>query len=74
MINSRQMVKHTRNIGMEIHEYWQGHGIGTAIFKVFIDWVDLNSEIAIVWLQAFRSNIRGLRLYSNGGFIETGIQ
>lgn len=74
MINGRQMLKHTGYIGMGIQEDWQGQGIGTAMFKILIDWVDNNPDIEILWLQAFSNNEKGLRLYSNLGFEETGIQ
>jgi RimJ/RimL family protein N-acetyltransferase len=71
MINGRQMLKHTGYIGMGIHEDWQGQGIGTAMLKILIDWVDHNPDIEILWLQAFSNNEKGLRLYSNLGFEET---
>ncbi len=74
MINGRQMLKHTGYIGMGIHEEWQGQGIGTAMFKVIIDWVDQNPDIEILWLQAFSNNKKGLQIYSNMGFEETGRQ
>jgi len=74
MINGRQMLKHTGYIGMGIHEDWQGLGIGTAMLKILIDWVDHNPDIEILWLQAFSNNEKGLRLYSNMGFEETGRQ
>ena len=74
MINGRQMLKHTGYIGMGIHEDWQGQGIGTAMFKILIDWVDHNPDIEILWLQAFSNNEKGLRIYSNMGFEETGRQ
>lgn len=74
MINGRQMLKHTAYIGMGIHEDWQGQGIGTAMFKVMLDWVDRNPEIEILWLQAFSNNTKGLKLYANMGFEETGRQ
>ncbi len=74
MINGRQMLKHTGYIGMGIHEDWQEQGIGTAIFRVLIDWVDQNPDIEILWLQAFSNNEKGLRMYSNMGFEETGRQ
>lgn len=74
MINGRQMLKHTGYIGMGIHEDWQGQGIGTAMFKVLLDWVEHNSDIEVLWLQVYSSNKKGLQLYSNMGFEETGRQ
>lgn len=74
MVNSRQMLKHTAYIGMGIHADWQGQGIGTAMLSILIDWVGRNQEIEILWLQAFSTNERGLRLYATMGFEETGRQ
>ena len=74
MINGRQMLNHTGYVGMGIHENWQSRGIGTKMLKILIEWVDQNSDIEIVWLQAFSNNIKGLNLYSNIGFEETGRQ
>lgn len=74
MINNREMLKHVGYIGMGIHEEWQGHGIGTAILKIMLEWADNNPEIEALWLQAFSNNKGGLKLYSNLGFEKTGVQ
>jgi len=73
-IHHRKMLSHTGFVGMGIHEDWQNQGIGTLLLDRAIEWSDNQTEIELLWLQAFGNNEKGISIYKKKGFIEDGRQ
>ena len=70
--STRIMMKHTSYVGLGMTKKWRGLGIGTILFNEAIKWAKENPEIKILWLEAYPTNIGGVKLYEKFGFREIG--
>jgi len=63
---------HCANIGICVHDDWQGRGIGTALFEALIDLADNWLGLRRLELTVYTDNARALALYRKFGFeVET---
>ncbi len=63
---------HIGTISMSIDKEYRGIGIGKALLKSLLDWVEKSPVIEKVCLGVFSTNDRAVSLYKSMGFIEEG--
>lgn len=60
--------RHAAELGMAVHDRWQGQGVGTALLNAALDladnWLDLNR----LELNVFTDNEAAVKLYRSAGF------
>ncbi|AKI97706.1 GNAT family N-acetyltransferase [Kosmotoga pacifica] len=64
--------RHTAEIGMMVHDGYQGKGIGTELMKRLIDLADNWYNIHRIQLEVYVDNERAIRLYKKFGFVIEG--
>jgi L-phenylalanine/L-methionine N-acetyltransferase len=64
---------HVGEIGMAVHDQWQGQGIGSALFKAAVELADRWLNLRRLELIAFTDNERALGLYKKFGFEIEGL-
>jgi putative acetyltransferase len=64
---------HVGEIGMAVHDQWQGQGIGTALVKAAIELADRWLNLRRLELIAYTDNERALGLYKKFGFEIEGL-
>jgi putative acetyltransferase len=64
---------HVGEIGLAVHDQWQGRGIGTALVRAAVDLADRWLNLRRLELTAFADNERALRLYKRFGFEIEGL-
>ncbi len=70
--NQRLRMRHTGMIGMGICEAYRNTGLGTHLIRQMIQWAEENPILEILWLEVYRTNLPGRRLYERAGFQEVG--
>ena len=60
--------RHVAELGMAIHDEWQGKGIGTALMQAAIELADSWLALSRLELTVFTDNEAAIRLYKNCGF------
>lgn len=69
----RSKMAHTAMIGMGIKEDWRNLGLGKILMEAVIDWARTHSELELIWLDVYGSNLQGIQLYKNTGFKVSGV-
>jgi L-phenylalanine/L-methionine N-acetyltransferase len=64
---------HVGEIGMAVHDQWQGQGIGSALFRAAVELADQWLNLRRLELIAFTDNERALGLYKKFGFEIEGL-
>ena len=59
--------RHTGNIGMAVHDDWQGKGIGTALMEAALDLADNWLNLTRIELRVYTDNA-AIALYEKFGF------
>lgn len=71
--SKRIRMKHTGMIGMGIQKDWRNQGLGKVLMESIINWAKNESDIEVIWLDVYASNLLGLNLYKNTGFKVSGM-
>ncbi len=64
---------HVGEIGIAVHDQWQGRGIGTALVRAAVDLADRWLNLRRLELTAYADNERALKLYRKFGFEVEGL-
>ncbi len=70
--NQRRKLFHTAMLGMGIAYDWQNKGIGSCLMESALNAMN-ETPVSIVWLEAYSTNIGGLKLYEKFGFEQCGV-
>lgn len=70
--DTRPRRKHAGEIGMAVHDDWQGKGIGSALMTAILDMADNWFNLLRVELDVFADNEPAVRLYKKFGFTVEG--
>lgn len=60
--------RHVAELGMSVHDEWQGKGVGTALMQAAIELADKWLVLSRLELTVFADNEAAIRLYRNCGF------
>ncbi len=60
--------RHAVELGMSVHDDWQGKGVGTALMEAALELADKWLDVARIELTVFTDNEAAIRLYRNCGF------
>ncbi|RLA31966.1 MAG: GNAT family N-acetyltransferase [Gammaproteobacteria bacterium] len=60
--------RHVGELGMAIHDQWQGQGIGSALMGAAINLADLWLNLVRLELIVFTDNMPAIKLYKRAGF------
>jgi putative acetyltransferase len=66
--------RYAAQIGMCVHDDWQGKGIGTALLQAAIDLADRWLNLSRLELSVYTDNTAAIRLYEKFGFKIEGTQ
>jgi len=69
---NRPRKKHVGNIGMGIHDEWQGKGIGSALMSAALEMADNWLNLTRLELEVYTDNEPAIRLYEKFGFEREG--
>ena len=64
--------QHAGELGMAVHDRWQGKGVGGALMAEAIDLADNWLNLTRIELSVFTDNERAIRLYRHWGFATEG--
>jgi L-phenylalanine/L-methionine N-acetyltransferase len=64
--------RHVGQIGMAVHDDWQGKGAGTALMQAAVDLADEWLNIKRLELEVYTDNEPAIRLYKKFGFVVEG--
>jgi len=64
--------RHTGNVGMMVHDQFQGRGIGRELLEMLLHVADNFLGLTRVELEVYPDNIRAVRLYESCGFEHEG--
>lgn len=71
-IPNRPRRKHVGQVGMSIHDDWQGKGVGSALMAAAIDLADNWLNLSRLELDVFIDNEPAIALYKKFGFVNEG--
>ncbi len=71
--STRKKMHHTAMLGMGIKEEWRNEGLGKILIECVLDWAKQHSELKIIWLDVYASNVLGVNLYKKMGFEVSGV-
>jgi putative acetyltransferase len=60
--------RHVGQLGMAVHDQWQGQGIGTALMKAAIDLADRWLNLSRLELTVYTDNEAAIKLYRRFAF------
>ncbi|NNC64792.1 MAG: GNAT family N-acetyltransferase [Gammaproteobacteria bacterium] len=60
--------RHVGEIGMAVHDDWQGQGVGTALMRAAVDLADRWLNLSRLELTVYTDNARAISLYEQFGF------
>ena len=60
--------RHSGNLGMSVHDDWQGRGIGTALMAACVDLANNWLNLTRLGLEVYTDNEPAFRLYTKFGF------
>lgn len=64
--------RHCADLGMAVHDDFQGQGVGSALLAAAIDLADNWLGLHRIELHVYPDNAAGIRLYEKFGFVEEG--
>jgi putative acetyltransferase len=64
--------RHVGQIGMAVHDDWQGKGVGTALMQAAVDLADNWLNLTRLELEVYIDNTPAIRLYEKFGFTIEG--
>jgi putative acetyltransferase len=64
--------RHAGQIGMAVHDDWQGKGVGSALMQAAVDLADKWLNLHRLELEVYTDNAPALRLYEKFGFSVEG--
>jgi L-phenylalanine/L-methionine N-acetyltransferase len=70
--SSRPRLRHTAELGVSVHDAYQGRGAGKAMIAALLDAADRWYNIVRVELEVYADNERAIRLYESFGFEHEG--
>jgi putative acetyltransferase len=68
----RGKLRHSGEIGMMVHDAYQGRGIGRRLLQALLDLADIHLGLVRVELEVFSDNPRAVKLYESLGFEHEG--
>jgi L-phenylalanine/L-methionine N-acetyltransferase len=68
----RGKLRHTADLGMMVHDQFQGRGIGRKLLEALLDIADNYLGLVRVELEVYADNARAIRLYEHLGFEHEG--
>jgi putative acetyltransferase len=60
--------RHVGDLGIAVHDEWQGRGIGAALMKAGVDLADRWLNLIRLELTVYTDNVRAIALYEKFGF------
>jgi len=63
-VSTNPRTRHTDNIGMAVHDDWQGKGIGTALMEAALDLADNWLNLTRIELRVYTDNAAGVAFRS----------
>ena len=69
---NRPRRKHVGQIGMSVHDDWQGKGVGSALMAAAIDLADNWLNLSRLELEVYTDNEPAIALYKKFGFVTEG--
>ena len=69
---SRPRRRHVGEIGMAVHDDWQGRGVGTAMMQALVDLADNWVNLSRLELEVYTDNEPAIKLYQKFGFTIEG--
>ena len=64
--------RHVGDIGMAVHDDWQGRGVGTALMRAGVEMADRWLNLTRLELEVYIDNEPAIRLYERFGFEREG--
>jgi len=64
---------HVGQIGMGVHDAWQGRGAGAALMSALLDTADRWLGLRRIELTVYVDNARAIALYERFGFVREGV-
>ena len=64
--------RHAADIGMAVHDDWQGRGVGTALLRAGVELADRWLNLLRLELEVYTDNEAAIRLYERFGFEREG--
>lgn len=64
--------RHSGEIGMMVHDQYQGRGVGRKLLQALLDLADTHLGLVRVELEVLADNPRAIRLYESCGFEHEG--
>lgn len=68
LLRRKGRLAHVADLGMAVHDDYQGQSIGTALMEAAIDMADNWLNLKRVELDVYTDNARAINLYKNFGF------
>ncbi|SHH97932.1 GNAT family N-acetyltransferase [Ferrimonas marina] len=65
--------RHIGQLGMFVHDDWQGQGVGTALMAAAIELADNWLNLSRLELEVYPDNEAALALYRRFGFVQEGV-
>lgn len=72
-VNQRPRRSHVADLGMAVHDDWQGRGVGTALMAAACDLADRWLPVLRIELTVYVDNAPALALYAKFGFEREGL-
>lgn len=69
---NRPRRRHVGQLGMAVHDDWQGKGVGSALMQAAVDMADRWLNLTRLELEVWTDNEPALRLYKKFGFVVEG--
>lgn len=73
LTSTNPRLKHTANLGIAVHEAFQGRGVGKALLAEAVHICDTWLNIVRFDLSVFADNVRAIALYERFGFEREGV-
>lgn len=70
--SNRPRTRHVAQLGMMVHEAYQGQGVGKALMSAAVEAADKWLNVLRIELEVYPDNERAIRLYERSGFMHEG--